>query len=313
MSAAPFVRVPVPAEAVASALDRHTDYRVLRRLGPMRRDQGSPLRRDVLVGCALDVETTGLDHRTDGVIELALQRFWANEEGRIVVTGRRHSWLEDPGVEITPEITRLTGIDSSDVAGRSIVDPVAASLIADADFVVAHNASFDRPFVERRLPFCAGGRWVCSMRDIDWRAYGFEGRTLSHLLGQMGWFYDAHRAQTDVDALLHLLDHPLDAGTTVLKALVVAAAAPTWVVEAVGAPFEVKDILKGRGYRWDANARLWSREVPLAAFDDEIAWATLEIYGGLRKPAFRQVTWSERYAAPLPAGGDQHRIGGGRG
>lgn len=44
------------------------------------------------------------------------------------------------------------------------------------------------------------------MRDLDWRAHGFEGRTLSHLLARMGWFYDAQRAQTDVDALLHLLD-----------------------------------------------------------------------------------------------------------
>lgn len=313
MSAAPFVRMSVPADAAASALDRHTDYRVLRRLGPMRRDEGSHGRRDVLVGCALDVETTGLDHRTDRVIELALQRFWADGDGRIVVTGRRHAWLEDPGVEITPEITRLTGISQSDVAGRSIVDPVAASLIADAHFVVAHNASFDRPFVERRLPFCAGGRWVCSMRDMDWRAHGFEGRTLSHLLGQMGWFYDAHRAQTDVDALLHLLDHRFEGGATVLKGLVAAAAAPTWIVEAVGAPFEAKGILKGRGYRWDAEARLWSREVPLDAFDDEFGWATVEVYGGLRKPAFRQVTWNERYAAPVPAGGDRRRIGGGRG
>lgn len=52
----------------------------------------------------------------------------------------------------------VTGIAPFDVASRSIVDPFAASLITDADFVVAHDASFDRPFVERRGPFCAGGR-----------------------------------------------------------------------------------------------------------------------------------------------------------
>lgn len=315
MSAEAVIGVPVAADLVARALDRHADYRVLRRIRPMRRDEGVAHRRDLLVGCALDVETTGLDHRRDAVIELAVQRFWADRDGRIAVTGRRHSWLEDPGTEITAEVTRLTGIAGPDVAGRSIIDPEATSLIVDADFVVAHNARFDRPFVEARLPDAAGRRWICSMRDLDWREHGFEGRSLSQLLGQMGWFYDAHRAQTDVTALLHLLDHPLETGTTVLKELVVAAATPTWMIDAVGAPFEAKDVLKARGYRWDADARLWSREVPLAAFDDEIGWATVEVYGGLRKPAFRQVTWSERHAAPARAATADRRMdrGGRRG
>lgn len=298
MSASPVIGVPVSADALARALGRHTDYRVLRRLQPMSRIDRTAHRRDLLVGCALDVETTGLDHRRDAVIELALQRFWADELGRIVCTDRRHSWLEDPGVEITAEITRLTGLAAPDLAGRCIIEPEASAFIAHSDFVVSHNAGFDRPFVEARLPYAAGKRWVCSMRDLDWRAHGFEGRTLSHLVGQMGWFYEAHRAQTDVDALLHLLDHPLDDGGTVLRSLVANASKPTWIVEAVGAPFEAKDLLRSRGYRWSAEARLWSREVETAAFDDEIAWATLEVYGGLRKPAFRQVTWQERYSAP---------------
>lgn len=310
MSGPAVIGVPVAADAAARALERHADFKVLRRIRHMRRDEGMAHRRDLLVGCALDCETTGLDHRVDRIMELALQRFWADEHGRIVVTGRRHSWLEDPGVEITEKVTRLTGLAAPDVAGRSIVEPEAASLIRDADFVVAHNASFDRPFVEARLPFAAGGRWICSIRDFDWREHGFEGRTLSHLLGQMGWFYSAHRASTDVTALLHLLDHPLEGGGTVLKSLVAAAAQPTWVVEAVGAPFEQKDLLKARGYRWNADARLWSREVPMSAFNDEIGWATLEVYGGLRKPAFRQVTWNERYAAPRHGAADARRIGG---
>jgi DNA polymerase-3 subunit epsilon len=291
------IGVPVAADAVARALGRHHDYRVLRRMQPMDRRGVVQGRSRPLIGCALDVETTGLDHREDAIIELAMQRFWADENGRIVVTGRPHGWLEDPGRSIDPEITRLTGLADPDVAGRSIFDPIATSMLIDSDFVVAHNAGFDRPFVERRLPAAVGGRWACSMRDLPWREHGFEGRTLSHLLGQMGWFYDAHRAPTDVTALLHLLDHPLDTGGTVLKALLANASRPTWLVEAVGAPFSAKSLLRMRGYRWNAEARLWSREVGQEAFDAEIEWATLEIYGGMSKPRFRQMTWEQRYAA----------------
>ena len=249
-----------------------------------------------LIGCALDVETTGLDHRRHSIIELALQRFWADASGRILATGRRHAWFEDPGVPITEEITMLTGIRQEDVAGRSIFDPEAASLIADAHFVVAHNATFDRPFVERRLPFAAGRPWVCSMRDVDWREHGYEGRALNHLLMQMGWFYDAHRAQSDVTALLHLLDHPLGLGT-VLRTAVRQARKPTWRVVAAEAPFSARTILKERGYRWTSEARLWSREVPEHGLDQEIGWACQHVYSGRSRPRYSRITWSERYAA----------------
>lgn len=283
--------------AMASLVDRHRDFRVLRRMTPMRRNLARGVRPGVLAGCAIDVETTGLDVGSDAVIELALQRFWADPDGRIVATGRPHHWLEDPGRPIEPEVTRLTGIADPDVAGRRIMDPLAASLIADADFVVAHNASFDCPFVEKRLPDTAGRPWVCTLRDVDWKGHGFEGRSLPHLLMQMGMFYDAHRASTDVAALLHLLDHPLPSGGTVLKAAVEAATRPAWMIDAVGAPFETKDLLKARGYRWNADARHWSKEVPGGAFDDEYEWIVVQVYGGRAKPRFRSVTWCERHSA----------------
>lgn len=297
MNDAERIVLPLAADAMARALRRHADYRVLERLRPMRRTGTVGIVPGMLIGCAIDVETTGLDHRRHRIIELALQRFWATEQGRIVVTGRPLSWLEDPGVPIEEEITRLTGIRTEDVVGRRIMDPVAASLLADADFIVAHNAGFDRPFVEGRLPYANGRPWVCSMKDFDWKGHGFEGRTLSHLLTQMGWFYDPHRAQTDVTALLHLLDHPLDTGGTVLKSLVEKASQPTWRVAAIGSPFAAKDLLKSRGYGWDPDEKLWSRDVDASGLDDEMRWATEEVYGGLSTPDHYPVTWTSRYAA----------------
>jgi DNA polymerase-3 subunit epsilon len=183
------------------------------------------------------------------------------------------------------------------VAGRSIIDPIAASLIADADFVVAHNAAFDRPFVEKRLPHAAGRPWVCTMKDVDWKGEGYDSRVLGYLLMQMGWFFDAHRASTDVTALLHLLHQPLASGGTVLTSAVRAAATPGWLFQAAGAPFDAKDALKARGYRWDAIARLWAKEVSGGAFDSECEWIVLNVYRGRGKPRFRPITWCDRHAA----------------
>jgi len=283
-------------ERMATIVDTHRNYRVLRRIEPMNRAGWLSLRGETLIGCAIDVETTGLDNRQDSIIELALQKFWADAAGNIIIAGRGHSWLEDPGSAITPEITALTGIRSADVRGRRIMDPIASSLIADADFVVAHNAGFDRPFVEKRLPDAAGRPWICSMKDVDWRGFGFEGRTLSHLLSQMGWFYDPHRASTDVTALLHLLDHRLSPFGTALRHAVDAGRTPSCLVEAVGAAFETKDVLKARGYRWNPAKKLWSKEIRLDAKPEEQAWAVRYIYAGSGAPRFRPLTWVERYA-----------------
>lgn len=284
---------------MAELVDRHDDFRVLRRMPPMRRNLVRGVRRGMLAGCALHVETTGVHVAEDAVIELALQRFWADADGRIVMTGRSHHWLEEPGRPIPSEATRLTGISDRDVVGRSIMDPVAASLIVDADFVVSHAASFDRPFVEKRLPLAAGRPWVCSRNDVDWNGNGFEDGSLPHLLMKMGLFYDARRGSAEVTALLHLLDHPLPSGETVLKAAVQAAAQPAWVIDAVDAPFGTEAMLADRGYRWNADARRWSKEVSGAAFDDEYEWAVVQVYRGTAKPRFRSVTWCERHSTEI--------------
>lgn len=285
------------AEALAALVDRHDDYRVLRRMRPMARF-GNGCSGTTMAGCALDVETTGLDYREHSVIELAMQRFRADASGRIVDVGPSFRWLEDPGVPIAPEITALTGISDQAVSGRRICDAEATSLILDADFMVAHNAGFDRPFVEKRLPSAAGRPWICSMREIDWRGRGFEGRVLSHLLLQMGWFYEAHRADADVTALLHLLDHHAPDGSgTALGEAIGRAVRPAWIVEAVRAPFHAKDRLKARGYRWNGEKRHWWREVPHDQFDEEFEWCVVDVYAGMAKPVFRRIDWTERYSA----------------
>ena len=231
------------------------------------------------VGAALDVETTGFDAGTDRVIELALRRFRFDDEGRIVRVGRMFTWREDPGFPLPPDVATLTGLSDADLAGTTIDADFAADLLDDVDLVVAHNAAFDRPFVEGRLGGVGHLLWGCSMSQVDWPAHGFDGRKLGYLLNQAGRFHAPHGAPADVDALLTLLAVGLGDGRTALAHLLDRAFEDGWTASAVSAPFSAKDVLKRRGYRWHPGRKLWWREVADGARAEEQAWLEERVYG----------------------------------
>ena len=155
-------------------------------------------------------------------------------------------------------------------------------MLARADLVIAHNAGFDRPFVERRIPVFADFPWACSFADIDWKAQGQGSAKLESLAQALGYFYDAHRAEMDCHALLAVLGVPLAANRgNAMQTIVAASTQPSYRLQATGAPFDSKDALKARGYRWDAESKVWYTAVKSTeALDAEAEWLKSEVYGG---------------------------------
>ena len=269
-------------EQVAQLLEAHPDYRVLRRLVP-RTGFGvaplGPVGRVVI----LDTETTGLDSKADKIIELALLVVEVDTAtGAAVRVAEVYEAFDDPGRPIPPDVSKLTGITDEMVEGQKLDEPRVAELVKGAQLVVAHNARFDRPFVEARLPAFASLPWACSIADIDWAGEGWGSSRLEYLAMKHGWFYDGHRAAADCHALLAVLNAPLPrSGTTGLARLLQAARATSFRVFADDAPFAAKDLLKSRGYRWDPERRVWHGEVrDEAALEEERAWLKAKIYGG---------------------------------
>jgi DNA polymerase-3 subunit epsilon len=270
-----------PLEASARVLETSADYRVLRRLVP--RDEfgvvtGASLQR----GIVLDTETTGIDTETDQVIELGLVAFeFVPATGEIVrVTGVYDS-LEDPGVPIPPEVTAIHGITDDMVAGCRIDDAAVARFVAGAHWIVAHNAAFDRPVIERRLPLFESLPWVCSYAEIPWRQEGFAGAKLEYLANHQGFFYEGHRSEIDCRALLEVLRRPLPvSGDIAWRRLLESGARQSYRIWALEAPFESKDLLRARGYRWDARRRCWHRTMDRDAAAAEAPWLRERVYGG---------------------------------
>lgn len=281
--------------------DASGDVRVLRRLDIREGFTGEGVDEGARVCAVVDTETTGLDPEDDVIIQMAMRRFRFDADGVITRIDACHAWFEDPGKPIPEQITRMTGIRDIDVEGKSFPETEIVRALSRVDLVVAHNASFDRRWIERRFPEAAGRPWGCSMRDILWERFGFEAGKLTLLGAQCGFFYDAHRADVDVDAVIGLLRHRFDDGRTALSALIEAADADSWLVRARGAAFELKGRLRARGYRWDADRKVWAKEVRDDERFAEEAWLAANVYSPEARPRafepdFQRITARERHA-----------------
>ena len=283
-------------EDLANRLASMTGYRVLRKI---EANVGVEQLRTTAVGeriaAVIDTETTGLDPVNDRIIELAVQRVIFDEGQNIVEIERARSWLEDPQRQLSTDISRLTGLVDRDLFGQRLDDEAIIKLIGAADIVIAHNAAFDRPFFDQRFPSLSDFPWACSLSQLDWRDLGYDGRALGHLVLQSGRFFDGHRAGSDVNALVTLLGTLAPDGRTILAHLLDRCERDSHRLEAAGAPFEAKDGLKSRGYKWDAARRHWWREVEASEFSSEQDWLEREVYRGRGRPQSTPITPRTRF------------------
>ena len=169
-----------------------------------------PLEDEVVV---LDTETTGLSFKDCSLIEISA----AILSGREVID--RFETFVHPGTPIPTEIVELTGITNADVADAPSARDAVAAL---AEFcagrpVLAHNATFDRTFIES-VP---GGSevsdtWIDTLALSRIALPRLSTHRLADMAAAFGCASVTHRAADDVDALcgmwrillLALLDLP---------------------------------------------------------------------------------------------------------
>ena len=263
-------------------LEASGDYRIIKRFVPVaayHEDSGANKR----IGIFLDTETTGLDPDSDKVIELAMVPFEFDAAGRIYRILPEYNGLNDPQMPI-PEIAKqITGITDEMVKGQSIDLGAVKKMLSEAAIIIAHNARFDRPFCEDLLDEFKDISWACSIADINWNEEGIEGVKLEFLAYKYGFFFEGHRATIDCQAGIEILSKPLpESGELSLKRLLETARQTNIRLWAEGSPFEKKDELKKRNYRWSAGEngkrKAWYKDILEDELEDEMDYLNEHIY-----------------------------------
>lgn len=225
--------------------------------------------------CVLDTETTGLNINRHQIIELCAAIVLVDDAARIVAVQSVLTGLIDPGHPLAADIVKLTGLTDADLAGHSICRQQLTELFEYCDGVIAFNAAFDRPFIEKYLGAHTPVPWGCAMADISWRDLGYEPGPQGYVIMQSGYFMPtAHRAKDDVLALIQLLDHECRDGETVVSKALAAMDADAWRFEASNAPYAFREDLRDQRYRYAGEPRhkLWHKHVRPTDFQAEYRW-----------------------------------------
>jgi DNA polymerase-3 subunit epsilon len=276
--------------------DKSVTIREFKELPPELFNKTVEMNSDMGFCTILDTETTGLDHGKDEIIEIAIRKWiYHKRDHHLIKPVDEYSELNEPKRnEISETITELTGITKDDVKGREIDWSIVAKMIGESDFVLAHNAGFDRPMIEAVAEvskISSAKIWTCSFKQVDWAQLGFLSAKQELLSLFHGFHYSGHRALTDIDALANLIlqgDY--------LKVILANAKIKQVCVDCVQAPFESKDLLKNNGFTWDAPNKFWTKLVSESELEEMKNFLTEEVYPkGKMKAEFATIELRDRF------------------
>ncbi len=148
---------------------------------------------------SIDLETTGLNPKTDRIIEIGAVKV---QDG---VCKETFTTFLNPGRKLEERIVSLTGIDDNMLADAPAFDGILPELLAFLEDLplLGHRILFDysflkKAFVDRKLTFEKSG--IDTLKIARRFLPSLEHRTLEYLCEHYGIAHTAHRALQDAMA-----------------------------------------------------------------------------------------------------------------
>lgn len=209
----------------------------------------------------LDFETTGVDSSKDQLLEIGAVVVDVETKRMIAAFSNIIEPLKPVDPNVYVEITPLTGLTEKLVStfgiGAGHAGEVLGSMLGlSAGVICAHNAPFERAFVERYWPTIAPPlTWVDTATDLELPPH-YKG---GHSLGQL--CYESHISNPFPHSALG------DAMATALllmscdfsKTLDNATATKIEVIAMVS--YDDRQKAKDAGFRYDGNTKKWKKTV----------------------------------------------------
>ena len=154
----------------------------------------------------LDTETTGLDRKTDRIVEISLARYENGAQVDLYTT------LVDPQIPIPPAASRVNHITDADVAGKPTFEQVWPDILRmmQGALIVGHNVTFDLDIIGYSMPDSAAPLDVQYLDTLTLSKKAFPGRDtykLSSLVKDLGISAtQTHRAGDDIVLTAQLFD-----------------------------------------------------------------------------------------------------------
>lgn len=208
----------------------------------------------------IDLETSGLDTKKDQIIELAAV-LWDLNSNKPVQILSEMIFHED--LKLSEEVKTITQITDEDLRlfGQPLDEVLERlSQLADsAHYIVAHNGrDFDFHFLNRywqqKEELNPDLPWIDTLYDVPYPAH-IQTRKLTHLAAEHAFLNPFnHRALFDVLTMMKVLS------CYDFSEVVELSQSPVKKVRAL-VSFEQKDLAKQAGFRWDAQAKFWIKEL----------------------------------------------------
>ena len=220
------------------------------------------MKRGTMKILGLDFETTGLNSHSERVIEIGAV-VWDVERKKPLAL---MSELVKPEnfTNLTPEIIDITGIDDDCINDYGVDGKEAfirlLKLINSCDYVMAHNANFDRAFFEAEMRNyeieCDFNsiQWVDTYLDIEYPK-NITTRKLTYLAAEHGIVNTyAHRALFDVLTMLNVFkNYDVDDVIARSKSPKISAIAQV--------SYDDRDKAKNMGFHWNREKKVWFKEM----------------------------------------------------